>query len=136
MFPLVYHVYHSVLLLLFILSILSHFSSRSLYPGVQNHTYIYIIFFFFQLTLPECWGRTPLHQAAKGGHVRCVELLLEKKANVNCLDEKNISPLLLASKSVRADDISGIKRYLLFQNKWFFCLKLHFIILEQMLFIC
>ncbi|XP_075215252.1 ankyrin repeat and SOCS box protein 11-like isoform X2 [Lycorma delicatula] len=64
-----------------------------------------------KLTLPECWGRTPLHQAAKGGHVRCVELLLEKKANVNCLDEKNISPLLLASKSVRADDISGIKRY-------------------------
>ncbi|XP_075237523.1 transient receptor potential cation channel subfamily A member 1-like isoform X2 [Lycorma delicatula] len=64
-----------------------------------------------KLPLPECWGRTPLHQAAKGGHVRCVELLLEKKANVNCLDEKNISPLLLASKSVRADDISGIKRY-------------------------
>ena len=50
--------------------------------------------------MPECWGRTPLHQAVKGGNPECVRLLLEAKANVNAEDEKGVTPLLLAGTGI------------------------------------
>ena len=50
--------------------------------------------------MPECWGRTPLHQAVKGGCPECVHLLLEAKANVNAEDEKGVTPLLLAGTGI------------------------------------
>ncbi|XP_046682041.1 transient receptor potential channel pyrexia-like [Homalodisca vitripennis] len=57
-----------------------------------------------KLPLPECWGRTPLHQAVKSGHVACVEILLQNGANVNAEDEKGLTPLLLAGAG-------GLSRY-------------------------
>ncbi|XP_075237614.1 transient receptor potential cation channel subfamily A member 1 homolog isoform X1 [Lycorma delicatula] len=63
------------------------------------------------LPVPECWGRTPLHQAVEGVHDECVQLLLDKGADVNALDEKGISPLLLATKKIKPGDYSAIRRY-------------------------
>ncbi|XP_075223566.1 uncharacterized protein LOC142325560 isoform X2 [Lycorma delicatula] len=58
-------------------------------------------------------GRTPLHEAVKGGHITCVKILLEKDANVNASDENSLSPLLLASAEVTSGNnkILSIERY-------------------------
>ncbi|XP_075227360.1 uncharacterized protein LOC142327886 [Lycorma delicatula] len=58
-------------------------------------------------------GRTPLHEAVKGGHIACVKILLEKDANVNASDENSLSPLLLASAEVTSGNnkILSIERY-------------------------
>ena len=40
--------------------------------------------------------RTPLFYAIRGGHLETVRLLLEHEADVNWLDENNISPLIYA----------------------------------------
>ncbi|XP_075210670.1 transient receptor potential channel pyrexia-like [Lycorma delicatula] len=58
-------------------------------------------------------GRTPLHEAVKGGHITCVQILLEKDANVNASDENSLSPLLLASAEVTSGNnkMLSIERY-------------------------
>ena len=38
-------------------------------------------------------GRTPLHEAAKGGHLACVELLLQNGAAVDVVDVEDLSAL-------------------------------------------
>src|SRR6266446_1289550 len=42
-------------------------------------------------------GRTPLHAAAAGGHVKTVALLLEKKAPADARDRDGSAPLHLAA---------------------------------------
>lgn len=64
-----------------------------------------------QLPVPECWGRTPLHQAVKSGNPKCVLLLIEGGAKVNAKDEKGTTPLLLAGAGVVPDNIKGINKY-------------------------
>ncbi|XP_054280637.1 transient receptor potential channel pyrexia-like [Macrosteles quadrilineatus] len=54
--------------------------------------------------LPTSWGRSPLHQAVKGGHVECVKTLLDNGADVNLEDDKGLTPLLLAGAG-------GLARY-------------------------
>ena len=49
---------------------------------------------------PDSFGKTPLHNAILGKHVRIVKLLLESGANVKCLDETGDTPLHAA---VRVD---------------------------------
>nr|CAD7409340.1 unnamed protein product [Timema poppensis] len=63
------------------------------------------------LTLPECWGRTPLHLAVKGGFLDCVKLLIEAGADTNVKDEKGITPVLLAGAGVQPNDANAIERY-------------------------
>lgn len=41
-------------------------------------------------------GRTALHLASKSGHAGCCQLLLELKADLNCLDSKGRTPLMFA----------------------------------------
>lgn len=49
---------------------------------------------------PDSFGKTPLHNAILGKHVRIVKLLLESGADVKCLDETGDTPLHTA---VRVD---------------------------------
>ncbi len=42
-------------------------------------------------------GSTPLHMAALAGNARCVEWLLHRQANVNCRNNRNLSPLSSAA---------------------------------------
>ncbi|XP_075213888.1 ankyrin repeat domain-containing protein 61-like isoform X2 [Lycorma delicatula] len=67
-------------------------------------------------------GRTPLHEAVKGGHITCVKILLEKDANVNASDENSLSPLLLASAEVTSGNnkILSIERKVIHQ-----CIEQH-----------
>ena len=64
-----------------------------------------------QLPVPECWGRTPLHQAVKSGNPTCVLLLIQAGAKVNAEDEKGTTPLLLAGAGVVPDNINDINKY-------------------------
>jgi hypothetical protein len=65
---------------------------------------------FWQLPVPECWGRTPLHQAVKAGEPTCVKLLLHARALVDVRDEKGLTPLLLAGAGVSFEDDEGVTR--------------------------
>ncbi|XP_021940800.1 transient receptor potential channel pyrexia-like isoform X3 [Zootermopsis nevadensis] len=65
----------------------------------------------FNLPIPECWGRTPLHQAVKSGNPACVLLLLQAGAKVNAEDEKGTTPLLLAGAGVVPDNKNGVNKY-------------------------
>ncbi|KAG8236536.1 hypothetical protein J437_LFUL015810 [Ladona fulva] len=52
----------------------------------------------FQLPSPECWGRTPLHQAVRANSPRCARALLERGARVDPKDERGSTPLMLAGE--------------------------------------
>jgi ankyrin repeat protein len=49
------------------------------------------------VAVTEQGGRTPLHAAAAGGHVKTVALLLEKKAPPDARDRDGSAPLQLAA---------------------------------------
>jgi uncharacterized protein len=49
------------------------------------------------VTVTDQGGRTPLHAAAAGGHVKTVALLLEKKATPDARDRDGSAPLQLAA---------------------------------------
>ena len=40
-------------------------------------------------------GKTPLHHAAHGGHIDIIKLLLENQAEIDPLDNWNMTPLVL-----------------------------------------
>lgn len=48
------------------------------------------------LSLEDCSGQTPLHAAARGGHVEVLAMLLQRGVNVNARDQDGLTPLLLA----------------------------------------
>ncbi|KOC69952.1 Serine/threonine-protein phosphatase 6 regulatory ankyrin repeat subunit A [Habropoda laboriosa] len=56
------------------------------------------------LPTPECWGRTPLHQAVKNNHSQVVKILVNAGADVNTQDEHGITPLLLAGSTVSPEN--------------------------------
>ncbi|XP_075237596.1 transient receptor potential channel pyrexia-like isoform X2 [Lycorma delicatula] len=66
---------------------------------------------FEDLDFPKHLGRTPLHEAVSGGHLFCVQLLLDKGAEVNAKDEENLIPLILAIKGTKDCDALTAERY-------------------------
>ncbi|KAF3425746.1 hypothetical protein E2986_12350 [Frieseomelitta varia] len=38
----------------------------------------------FQLPAPDCWKRTPLHEAVKNNHAEVVKLLIRQDTNIRC----------------------------------------------------
>ena len=50
-------------------------------------------------------GTTPLHMAADGGNVTCIQLLLDKGADINCRNFVGFSPLHFAAREGRDDAI-------------------------------
>lgn len=48
------------------------------------------------LSLEDFGGQTPLHAAARGGHVGTVTMLLQRGLDANARDKDGLSPLLLA----------------------------------------
>lgn len=67
--------------------------------------------FFLQLPVPECLGRTGLHQTVKAAQPECVKILLNAGAIVDSKDQKGLTPLLLAGAGVSPDDEEGLQRY-------------------------
>ncbi|XP_046474385.1 transient receptor potential channel pyrexia [Neodiprion pinetum] len=63
------------------------------------------------LPLPECWGRTALHQAVKAGHVDIVNLLLKAGANPDARDQRGVTPLHLAAVTVDSNDPKDMSRF-------------------------
>ncbi|XP_043664815.1 transient receptor potential channel pyrexia-like isoform X2 [Vespula pensylvanica] len=63
------------------------------------------------LPVPECCGRTPLHQAAKNNHSDVVKTLVEAGANVNAQDERGITALLLAGCNVNSNDVIEMSKF-------------------------
>ncbi|CAK9830093.1 Transient receptor potential channel pyrexia [Anthophora retusa] len=63
------------------------------------------------LPTPECWGRTPLHQAVKNNHSEVVRILVSAGANVNAQDEHGITPLLLAGSTVVPENSNELYKY-------------------------
>ncbi|XP_046750138.1 transient receptor potential channel pyrexia-like [Diprion similis] len=63
------------------------------------------------LPLPECWGRTALHQAVKAGHVDIVNLLLDAGANPDARDQRGVTPLHLAAVTVDPSDQMDMSRF-------------------------
>ncbi|XP_076238945.1 transient receptor potential channel pyrexia [Calliopsis andreniformis] len=64
-----------------------------------------------QLPIPECWGRTALHQAVKNNHSEVVKLLVNANTDVNVQDERGITPLLLAGSSVIQKDSIEMSKF-------------------------
>ncbi|XP_020712175.2 transient receptor potential channel pyrexia-like [Athalia rosae] len=63
------------------------------------------------LPLPECWGRTALHQAVKAGHVEVVRLLVDAGANVDAKDDRGVTPIHLAAVNIHANNPIEMDRY-------------------------
>lgn len=42
-------------------------------------------------------GRTPLHDACQGGHVKCVELLADFDVDLDCQDQDGMAPVHVAA---------------------------------------
>src|ERR1041384_1376622 len=55
-------------------------------------------------------GTTALHEAARGGHLKVVELLVSKGADVNATDFSGLTPLKLALGYRRAEVTAFLKR--------------------------
>ncbi|XP_017758573.1 PREDICTED: transient receptor potential channel pyrexia-like isoform X1 [Eufriesea mexicana] len=63
------------------------------------------------LPAPECWGRTPMHQAVKNNHSAVVKILVHAGADVNVKDERGITPLLLAGCTVAKEDSDEVSKF-------------------------
>ncbi|XP_015183160.1 PREDICTED: transient receptor potential channel pyrexia-like isoform X2 [Polistes dominula] len=63
------------------------------------------------LPVPECCGRTPLHQAAKNNHLDVVKTLVKAGSNVNAQDERGNTALLLAGYNVNSNDVIEMSNY-------------------------
>nr|XP_034187818.1 transient receptor potential channel pyrexia-like [Osmia lignaria] len=63
------------------------------------------------LPIPECWGRTALHQAVKNNHSEVVRILVEARVNTNVEDERGITPLLLAGSTVTQEDPNEMSKF-------------------------
>ncbi|CAL7934148.1 unnamed protein product [Xylocopa violacea] len=63
------------------------------------------------LPTPECWGRSPLHQAVKNNHSEVVKILVNAGADVNARDERGITPLLLAGSTVAREDCNEMSKF-------------------------
>ena len=50
----------------------------------------------YSAALPNKYGLTGLHVAARGGHVACMELLLACKCDINGFDSMGDTPLEVA----------------------------------------
>ena len=59
----------------------------------------------------DCRRRTALHYAAENNHVKCMKLLLDKRATVDAVDDKNDTPFILAAISGRENAMQLLKRY-------------------------
>ncbi|KAK2577416.1 hypothetical protein KPH14_003525 [Odynerus spinipes] len=64
-----------------------------------------------ELPVPECCGRTPLHQATKNNHSKIVKTLVEAGANVNAEDERGITALLLAGCNVNSTNVIEMSKF-------------------------
>ena len=57
----------------------------------NNNNYLFSHFFYF-LSLPPFHlqnGRTPLHDAARNGHEKCIELLIRNGSDIHARDKVN-----------------------------------------------
>ncbi|XP_076628466.1 transient receptor potential channel pyrexia [Colletes latitarsis] len=63
------------------------------------------------LPIPECWGRTALHQAVKNNHSEVVGILINAGADANVRDERGITPLLLAGSTVAREDAPEVSKF-------------------------
>jgi len=57
---------------------------------------------------PHVDGVTALHVAAQGGHLECINLLIEAEANVGVADDESRTPLLLAVKGNHGEVASAL----------------------------
>ncbi|XP_059486323.1 transient receptor potential channel pyrexia-like [Neocloeon triangulifer] len=64
-----------------------------------------------ELPVPDCLGRTGLHQTVKAASPDCVKILLAAGAIVDVKDQKGLTPLLLAGAGVSPDDLDSLIRY-------------------------
>lgn len=81
------------------------------------------LFLRFQLPIPKCSQRTPLHEAVRNNHAEVVRLLVEADADVEAKGEDMITPLLLAGSGVNRNDPQGMERFveimkILVSKKW------------------
>lgn len=54
-----------------------------------------------QINSRDCEGNTPLHIACEGNHLRCINLLIERGANLNAKNKAKKSPFDLCSPTIR-----------------------------------
>lgn len=55
-------------------------------------------------------GKSALHHAIYANHVTCVRILLNNGADINLVDKKGMSPLVLAQKLNRSDAIQELSK--------------------------
>ncbi|XP_043497215.1 transient receptor potential channel pyrexia-like [Polistes fuscatus] len=63
------------------------------------------------LPVPECCGRTPLHQAVRNNHSDVVKTLVKAGSNVNAQDERGNTALLLAGHNVNSNDVIEMSKF-------------------------
>ncbi|XP_046399034.1 transient receptor potential channel pyrexia-like [Ischnura elegans] len=61
---------------------------------------------------PLLWeGSTALHEVSRANSPKCVKLLLDARADPNAMDEKGVTPLLLAGAGLDASQKEAISKY-------------------------
>lgn len=77
---------------------------------MQFHTEMMLLK-LLQLPLPECWGRTPLHEAVRNNHPEVVKILVTAGARVDAKDDRGVTPLLLAGSKVNEHDSEELNKF-------------------------